>query len=140
MTAPTSAKRKSYGSVALTRGVRVAVSPAFIADQSDPSSRRYLFSYRIRITNEGDVGVRLLSRRWIIVNAHGQRNDVEGEGVVGQQPYLLPGQSFEYASYCPLTTPWGTMEGSYQMLRDDGEMFDATIARFYLVPPGEPAE
>ena len=132
----TTATGKSYGSVALTRSIRVAVSPAYLADQSDPPSRRFFFGYKIRITNEGEMGARLVSRRWIIVNAHGQREDVEGDGVVGQQPHLRPGQSFEYSSYCPLNTAWGTMEGTYQMERDDGEAFDAAISRFYLVTAG----
>jgi ApaG protein len=132
----TTAASKSYGSVALTRGIRVAVSPMYLPEQSDPASRRFLFAYKIRIANEGDIGVRLISRRWMIVNAHGEREDVEGDGVVGQQPHLRPGQTFEYSSYCPLNTSWGTMEGSYLMERDDGEFFDATIARFYLVPEG----
>lgn len=132
----TTAASKSYGSVALTRGIRVAVSPMYLPEQSDPASRRFLFAYKIRIANEGDIGVRLISRRWMIVNAHGEREDVEGDGVVGQQPHLRPGQTFEYSSYCPLNTSWGTMEGAYLMERDDGEFFDATIARFYLVPEG----
>lgn len=132
MTATTAAS-KSYGSVALTRGIRVAVSPAYLAEQSDPASRRFFFGYKVRITNEGDTGARLVSRRWIIVNSHGEREDVEGDGVVGQQPHLRPGQSFEYSSYCPLNTSWGTMEGTFQMERDDGETFDAVISRFYLV-------
>ena len=135
MTATTAAS-KSYGSVALTRGIRVAVSPAYLAEQSEPAARRFLFGYRIRVTNEGEVGARLVSRSWMVVNSHGQREDVEGEGVVGQQPHLRPGQSFEYSSYCPLNTAWGTMEGTFRMERDDGEGFEAAISRFYLVAEG----
>ena len=126
---------KAYGSVALTRGIRVAASPMYLPDQSDPHSRRFLFAYRIRITNEGTQSVRLVSRRWVIVNAHGQSDEVEGEGVIGQQPHLAPGESFEYSSYCPLNTPWGTMEGAYAFETDDAEPFEAQIARFYLVTP-----
>ncbi len=134
-TQQTQSRRKSYGSAALTNGIRVVTSPLFLADQSDPRARRYLFAYRIRITNEGTVGARLMSRRWLIVNAHGQHDEVEGEGVIGQQPYLAPGESFEYSSYCPLNTPWGTMEGGYTFELEGGEEFEATIARFYLVAP-----
>lgn len=130
---------KTYGSVALTRGIRVAASPMFLPDQSDPTARRFLFAYRIRITNEGQQDVRLMSRRWIIVNAHGQRDEVEGEGVIGQQPHLAPGESFEYSSYCPLNTSWGTMEGAYSFEAGDAEPFEAQIARFYLVTPESPA-
>lgn len=139
-TQQTQAGRKSYGSAALTNGIRVVASPMFLAEQSDPGARRFLFAYRIRITNEGTTGAQLMSRRWLIVNAHGQRDEVEGEGVVGQQPYLVPGESFEYSSYCPLNTPWGTMEGAYIFEREGGEVFEATIARFYLVAPERAAD
>jgi ApaG protein len=126
---------KAMGSVTLTRGVRVAVSPAFMPEQSDADSGRYVFGYRIRISNESDRRVRLLSRRWVIVDAEGERREVEGEGVIGQQPDLAPGESFMYGSYCPLPTAWGTMEGEYRMRAEDGEEFFAAIGRFYLAAP-----
>lgn len=126
------------GSESVSAGVRVRVMPTFEPDHSDPFERRYIFSYSIRVTNESETTIRLLSRVWVIINAHGDRHDVEGEGVVGRQPTLRPGESFEYQSYCPLTTAWGTMEGRYQFERPGtGERFEAEVARFYLVTPDE---
>ena len=120
-------------SEAITNGIKVQAFPSFVPEQSDPRTRRYFFSYKIIITNEGDETVKLLSRHWVIINAIGDREDVNGPGVVGYTPELNPGESFEYASFCPIDTNWGTMEGSYTMQKRDGEMFDAEIARFYLV-------
>jgi ApaG protein len=128
-----------HGSEAVTRGIRVRVIPHFEPDQSGEGEswqgRRYVFSYRIHISNEGWLRARLISRHWIIVDADGERHEVRGEGVVGHQPNIEPGQFFEYSSYCPLATPWGTMEGSYQFEDELGARFDAAIARFYLVAP-----
>lgn len=117
-------------------GVRVRVRPEYLPDHSDPDARRFVFGYRIRIRNEGAEPVTLISRHWIIVDGDGDRHDVEGDGVVGHQPRLEPGEAFEYASYCPLETRWGTMEGVYHMRLDDGSMFHARVARFFLVAPG----
>jgi ApaG protein len=119
----------------MSEGIRVVVQPRFLPEQSDIATNQYIFGYQVRITNEGKVPVQLISRKWLIVDARGRGHEVTGEGVVGQQPRLLPGQSHDYSSYCPLSTQWGTMEGTYQMKRDDGSMFDATVARFYLVVP-----
>ena len=118
-----------------TEGIRVEVYPEFIPEQSIPSESKYVFAYKVVITNEGDTRAKLLSRRWIIINADGDREDVDGPGVVGYTPELEPGESFEYTSFCPLNTNWGTMEGSFRMVRDNGEQFDAAIARFYLFDP-----
>jgi ApaG protein len=126
------------GSECVTAGIRIHVRPMYVQDQSDPSARQWLFSYRIRISNEGVVPVRLETRHWRIVDAVGHPEEVRGPGVVGQQPRLEPGQSFEYSSYCQLRTSWGTMEGAYQLRTDEGETFDANIGRFFLVGP-EPA-
>lgn len=123
-----------YGSDAITRGIRVRVSPFFLPDHSDPRGKKWVFAYRVRVTNEGERRARLLTRRWLITDAEGVVREVEGEGVVGQQPDLSPGQSFEYSSFCPLQTPWGTMEGSYQFYDEAGDAFDVAIGRFYLVP------
>lgn len=123
------------GSVQDTRGIRVEVSPSFVPDHSDPTARRYVFAYRIRITNYGTVPARLMSRRWHIVDSHGTPEEVKGEGVVGAQPRLNAGQSHEYSSFCPLRTPWGTMEGAYTFMDDQGEEFEVSIGRFYLVSP-----
>ena len=119
----------------ITEGIRVEVYPEFIPEQSIPSESKYVFAYKVVITNEGDTRAKLLSRRWIIINADGDREDVDGPGVVGYTPELEPGESFEYTSFCPLNTNWGTMEGSFRMVRDSGEQFDAAIARFYLFDP-----
>lgn len=130
-----SLSRKSHGSVAETRGIRVAVVPRYIPEESDPKGRKYVFGYRVRISNGSDAPMKLLARAWKIVDAHGTEQEVKGEGVVGQQPRIAPGQSFEYTSWCPLKTPWGTMEGVYTFATESGEKFDAAVARFYLVFP-----
>src|SRR6266850_7290440 len=116
----------------LTHGVRVHVTPFFIPHESDPAHNKFVFGYRITIRNEGDSTVQLLSRHWHIIDADGEPHEVRGEGVIGHTPVLEPGQEFEYTSFCPLETEWGTMEGEYQMMRDDGWMFEAKIGRFYL--------
>jgi ApaG protein len=128
------------GSESVTGGVRVRAIPVYLPQESDPDSRRFVFGYRIRITNEGEQNIKLLSRYWHIVDADGEAATVRGEGVVGQQPELGRGESFEYSSYCPLATPWGTMEGSYTMVHlfdtgkpARGEPFEVAISRFYLV-------
>lgn len=123
------------GSTSTAHGVRVDVTPFFIADQSAPAEGRFVFGYRIRVTNQSDRPVQLLSRRWEIVDADGDRKVVEGEGVVGQQPRLEPGQAFLYSSYCPLETSWGTMEGHYVMAADDGQRLTVPVGRFFLVAP-----
>lgn len=116
-----------------TQGVVVRVSVSFLAEQSQPERGRWFWSYHIRIENQGEQAVQLLSRRWIITDGHGARHRVEGEGVVGAQPVIGAGESYDYVSGCPLDTPTGAMEGSYQMVAADGETFDARIPRFALV-------
>jgi ApaG protein len=122
-------------SEATTRGVVVKVESSFISERSDPMRNRWFFSYRIRIANLGDEVVQLISRHWIITDAHGNIEEVKGPGVVGQQPVLEPGEEYEYTSFCPLATPFGTMHGSYQMTTENGETFDAEIAQFALSEP-----
>jgi ApaG protein len=122
-------------SVATTRGIVVEVESSYVADRSDPLRSRWFFAYRIRISNQGDEVVQLISRHWIITDAHGRVEEVKGPGVVGQQPVLEPGEAFEYTSFCPLSTPFGTMHGSYSMTTPDGESFDAEIAQFALSEP-----
>lgn len=117
----------------VTRGIRVSVRPQFEPDHSEPGENRYIFSYHVTITNEGDVPVTLLNRHWIIINDDGDREDVNGPGVVGFTPTIQPGEHFEYSSYCPLNTAFGTMEGSYGMVSANGDGFDVSIGRFYLV-------
>ena len=123
-------------SSAITEGIRVEVAGAYRPDRSEPGQHRWLFSYTVTIANQGTEAAQLLTRHWIILDGTGHREDVRGDGVVGHQPRLEPGQSFEYTSYCVLRTSHGSMRGSYQLLRDDGRRFDAAIAQFPLVVPG----
>lgn len=125
--------QNNTGSETTTEGIRVQVFPEYVPVQSNPELNRFVFSYRVVITNVGDRWAKLLSRRWLIINAEGDSQEVDGPGVVGFTPELYPGESFDYASSTPLDTSWGTMEGSYNMMREDGEKFDAKISRFYLV-------
>lgn len=122
-------------SAATTRGVTVEVESRYIREKSDPIRNRWFFAYDIRISNHGDDVVQLLNRHWIITDANGKVEEVKGPGVVGNQPILAPGESFDYTSFCPLTTPFGTMEGSYQMVTDGGTTFNADIAQFALSQP-----
>ncbi|HEX4854459.1 Co2+/Mg2+ efflux protein ApaG [Arenimonas sp.] len=115
--------------------IEVIVATRFLEDQSIPEDNRYVFAYTIRIVNLGEVPARLLSRHWIITDANGKVQEVRGEGVVGEQPWLRPGEHFEYTSGAVLETPLGTMHGSYQMLADDGTAFDARIDPFTLSIP-----
>lgn len=124
-----------YDSEATTRDVRVTVRVTFVPAQSQPAEGRWFFSYHIQIANHGPAAVQLLNRHWIITDAHGRVEEVKGPGVVGEQPVLAPGEAFEYTSYCPLGTPFGTMEGSYEMVTEDGNSFLAEIAKFTLSEP-----
>jgi ApaG protein len=116
-------------------GVHIEAESLYDADRSAPQESYYFFAYRVRITNRGPRRVQLLSRRWLITDADGNTEQVEGAGVVGQQPVLDPGQSFEYTSFCPLKTPLGWMRGAYRMVTEDGEAFDADIPPFSLAVP-----
>jgi ApaG protein len=116
--------------------IRVEVETAFLEDQSDPGEKRYVFSYTITIRNEGKSPARLMTRHWLITDANGKVQEVRGDGVVGEQPYLKPGQGFRYSSGAVLETPVGVMQGSYQMVADDGHRFDAPISPFRLAMPG----
>ncbi len=124
-------------SVALTEGVRVTVTSRYLPEQSAPRARRYVWAYTVRIENEGTAPAKLVTRHWIITDARGEVDEVKGPGVVGEQPHLGPGESFQYTSGCVLQTPRGTMHGSYQMVRDDGRGFDADIAAFTLRMPSD---
>ena len=122
-------------STAVTDGIRVEVQSDFRADRSEPQAHRWLFAYTVTIRNEGSAPAQLLARHWVITDGTGHREDVIGDGVVGQQPRLEPGESFQYTSYCVLRTTHGSMQGEYRMVRDDGGTFDADIAQFPLVVP-----
>lgn len=121
--------------VAETRGLTVRVSVSFLPEQSEPEKGRWFWAYHIRIENEGPLTVQLVSRRWTITDGRGSAQQVQGDGVVGEQPVIEPGRSFDYVSGCPLPTPTGTMEGSYHMIADDGSAFEAAIPRFPLQAP-----
>jgi ApaG protein len=118
-----------------TRGVRVQVKSAFVPERSAPQNNHYFFAYRVRISNVGEETVHLVSREWVITDADGNVERVHGPGVVGEQPILEPGESFEYTSFCPLPTTIGSMQGSYQMVAASGDRFDAEIAPFSLAVP-----
>jgi ApaG protein len=122
-------------STAMTNGIMVTVKTQYIPERSSHSGRQFAFAYTVRISNEGDVTTRLESRHWIITDASGHIEEVRGPGVVGVQPRLKPGESFEYTSWCVLATPSGEMRGTYQMVTDAGAMFDADIAPFRLALP-----
>lgn len=116
--------------------IRVDVETAYVAAQSDPEENRFVFSYTITIRNQGAVPAKLLTRHWLITDANGKVQEVRGEGVVGEQPHIKPGEGFRYSSGAVLETPVGTMQGDYQMLSDQGQEFDAPIAPFRLAVPG----
>jgi ApaG protein len=115
--------------------ITVTAKAQYVADQSDPSRNHYVFAYKITIVNTGLVAAQLISRKWFITDAEHKVQEVKGLGVVGQQPLLKPGDSFEYTSGATLTTPVGTMHGCYQMVAEDGETFEAPIASFTLSVP-----
>lgn len=116
--------------------IRVEVETSYLDEQSDPHEHRYVFAYTITIRNDGASPARLLTRHWVITDANGKVQEVRGDGVVGEQPYLKPGQGFRYSSGAVIETPVGAMQGSYQMVADDGAAFDAPIAPFRLAIPG----
>jgi len=118
-----------------TRNVTVRVSVSFLPEQSEPAKGRWFWAYHVRIENEGRQAVQLISREWTISDGSGGRHEVQGEGVVGEQPVIEPGGAFDYVSGCPLNTPTGTMEGHYHMVAADGSAFSVAIPRFPLVAP-----
>ncbi|HEY3161743.1 MAG TPA: Co2+/Mg2+ efflux protein ApaG [Vicinamibacterales bacterium] len=137
-TAPASQGVQSHGvrtSDTTTRGIRIEVQSFYMAERSAPKDSQYLFEYHVRISNVGAETAQLISREWIITNADGEVERVKGPGVVGEQPILTPGVSFEYRSFCPLKTSVGSMHGSYQMVTASGDRFDAIISPFTLAVP-----
>jgi ApaG protein len=122
-------------SEAVTQGILVQVSARYVPERSNPAEQRWFFTYTVRIDNQSDRAVQLLRRHWIITDGDGHVEHVRGDGVVGEQPRLDPGREFQYTSACPLTTPLGTMHGTYRMTTDAGEEFDAEIAPFALSEP-----
>ena len=124
-----------FTSEAVTRGIRVQVHSQYAPERSDPSQNQWFFLYTITISNDSGETVQLMTRHWVITDGDGRIEEVRGPGVVGRQPILKPGESFEYTSGCPLRTPFGVMEGTYQMVSEGGERFDAKIAPFTLSEP-----
>ncbi len=118
-----------------TRGVTVRVSVSYLSEQSEPAKSRWFWAYHIRIENAGPMSVQLLHRHWTIADGRGNKHQIEGEGVVGEQPLIAPGGSYDYVSGCPLTTPSGWMQGNYEMLGEDGAMFPVAIPKFALMAP-----
>lgn len=116
--------------------IEVGVKTAYLEAQSNPAGQRYVFAYTINMENVGDVAAKLLSRHWLITHGDGKVEEVFGEGVVGQNPYLKPGQAYRYTSGAVLTTPVGSMQGSYQMIADDGARFETEVPLFLLSAPG----
>lgn len=119
-----------------TRSIHISVEPFYVDDQSSPASSRFVFGYRVKIDNQGQEAVQLVSRYWQITDELGRTVEVEGDGVVGEQPLIEPGEQFEYTSGTPLATPSGFMIGRYQMVTASGEQFDAAIPAFSLDAPG----
>ena len=122
--------------IAKTKRITVTVEPRYMADRSEPGEGRFFWAYTIEIANEGASPVQILARHWIITDQHGKREDVRGIGVVGEQPVIEPGASFTYTSGCPLTTPSGTMVGTYQAIEVGGDIFTVNIPAFSLDIPG----
>ena len=120
---------------ATTKNICIEVVPTYVREQSDPGQGQYFFSYRVRIRNEGPERVQLLSRHWIITDGFGKIEEVVGEGVIGQQPTLKPGDAFEYESFCPLATPTGSMLGTYTMVDSPGVRWNVEIPLFILAEP-----
>ena len=121
--------------VAKTDDVVVRVSVSYLPEQSEPARGRWFWAYHIRIENEGEQMIQLLTRRWIITDGRGARHSIEGEGVIGEQPMISPGGSFDYVSGCPLATPTGAMQGSYHLVGADGQGYEAEIPKFALLAP-----
>jgi len=127
---------KAFFPAAETTGdVTVRVSASYLPDQSEPERGRWFWAYHVRIENDGAQAVQLLSRHWVITDGRGARHSVEGEGVVGEQPVIAPGAAYDYVSGCPLATPSGAMQGSYQVVTADGRRFAVAIPRFALTAP-----
>lgn len=120
---------------AVTQSIQVEVKARFVPEQSAPRDSRFLFTYQIRISNFGTFPVQLVSRHWIITDGNGRTEEVKGPGVVGEQPWIQPNQSFQYESFCPLPTPTGSMHGFYEMSSEAGNHFSVEIPQFFLVEP-----
>jgi ApaG protein len=121
--------------VETTRGLTVRVAVSYLPEQSEPGSGRWFWAYHIRIENDGQMAAQLMTRKWLITDGRGAKHIVEGDGVVGDQPVIMPGTSYDYVSGCPLNTPSGNMQGSYGMIAEDGSSFEIMIPKFALTAP-----
>jgi len=121
--------------VETTRGLTVRVAVSYLPEQSEPGSGRWFWAYHIRIENDGQMAAQLMTRKWLITDGRGAKHVVEGDGVVGDQPVIMPGTSYDYVSGCPLNTPSGNMQGSYGMIAEDGSSFEIAIPKFALTAP-----
>ena len=120
----------------ITNGIKISVQPYYVAEESAPIQQKYIHAYRIVIENKSNNTVQLLDRHWVIIESNGLQKEVKGQGVVGEQPILNPGEKFEYSSWCPLVTDFGKMYGTYTMLRvDEGSTFEVQVPEFLLHPP-----
>ena len=124
-----------YGSESITSGIRIQAKSLYLQEHSDPQNKQWFFAYTININNESEGAVQLLSRHWIITDSNGEVLEVRGEGVVGEQPVIPPGRNYQYTSFCPLDTSFGTMHGTYQMVTSKGDQFDVVISPFRLTIP-----
>lgn len=122
-------------STATTRGVEITVESRYVPEKSDPTAGGWFFAYTVNLRNVGEETVQLISRHWVITDGEGHTQEVKGPGVVGAQPVLKPGETFQYTSACPLPTEYGSMAGTYQMVTEDGDGFDAEVAAFTLTTP-----
>ena len=129
-------EQSDASSEAVTEGMRVRVSARYAPEHSEPTNGNWFFTYTVTVSNEGSETVKLESRHWVISDGMGRVEEVRGDGVVGEQPEIGPGESFEYTSGCPLSTPFGSMRGTYRMVRGDDSSFEAQIALFELAAPG----
>lgn len=120
---------------ATTEGIQIEVLPTFLPDRSNPKDNQFFYSYKIRITNHGEVSARVIHRHWKIKDGNGHTQEVQGSGVIGEQPMLRPGDTYEYSSFCPLRTPYGNMRGKYQMIDEFGNRFWVEVPLFFFRPP-----
>lgn len=125
---------QTHSSDTITGGIRVQAAAQYLSNDSRPEQRQFVYGYRIVISNVGEQRAKLKSRHWVILDADNNRQDVRGPGVIGKFPDLAPGESFDYCSGCPLSTKWGTMEGTFLFQREDGSEFEVEIGRFFLAP------
>lgn len=120
-----------------TDGILIEVFPTYVPERSSPAHKQFFYSYRVCITNNSDVGCRVIHRHWKIKDGNGKAYEIQGTGVIGEKPMIMPGEQFEYTSFCPLHSPYGNMRGKYQLINEDGERFWVSVPLFFFRPPQE---